>query len=450
MGSKSISSIRVGVFALAAIILLAYLTLRVSDMKFSPGGTYSLYLEMPSAEGINNKTPVQVAGIPVGIVDEISLTSGNLARLKLKIRKGVVLPADVSAEVRVKGVLGDAYLELLPGKSGQSISAGETIRKVGPAADFNELTRNLNEVALNLKDISVSIKGYVSPENSVFSRVMNNMDKLTSNLATFAGNNRENMDAIVFNLRELTRGLNGIVKEDADNINRALSRIDSITAKIDQGKGSLGRLVNDPSTVEKLNEGLDNINNTVGSVNRLKFEFGYHLEYLGGNNDFKNYAHLNIWPRPDKGFLFEFVSDPSPPPVRTSTTSTVTTGGVTNTVVTNTDQIQRNKFRVSAEFAKKFYDFTIRGGIIESTGGVGLDYNKGPFGIQFEAFDFADQQRPHLKAMGTVNVTKSIYLLGGVDDFIAKGQTPDWFMGAGLRFVDDDIKSLFGAFSMAK
>lgn len=106
--------------------------------------------------------------------------------------------------------------------------------------------------------------------------------------------------------------------------------------------------------------------------------------------------------------------------------------------------------KLSPDLPKKFYDFTIRGGIIESTGGVGFDYNKGPFGIQFEAFDFADQQRPHLKAMGTVNVTKSIYLLGGVDDFIAKGQTPDWFFGAGLRFVDDDIKSLFGAFSMAK
>lgn len=450
MGSKNISSIRVGVFALVGILLVAYLTLRVSDLKFSPGGTYAVYLEMNSAEGIDSKTPVQVAGIQVGIVDEISLTSGNLARLKLKIRKGVLLPSDVSAEVRVKGVLGDAYLELLPGKSGQNLTAGDTIRKVGPAADFNELTRNLNEVALNLKDISVSIKGYVSSDNSVFGRIMTNMDKLTSNLATFAGNNRENMDAIVWNLKELTRGLNGIVREDADEINRALSRIDSITAKIDQGKGTLGRLVNDPSTVEKLNEGLDTINDTVGSVNRLKFEFGYHLEYLGGTNDYKNYAHLNIWPRPDKGFLFEFISDPNPPPVRTTTTSVVTTGGISNTVVTNTDQIQRNKFRISAEFAKKFYDFTLRGGIIESTGGIGVDYNRGPFGIQFEAFDFADQQRPHLKAMGTMNVTKSIYLLGGVDDFIAKGQTPDWFFGAGLRFVDDDIKSLFGAFSMAR
>ncbi len=444
------TSIKVGFFALVAFVLLTYLTLRVSDLKFSPHGTYYIYVELPSAEGIDRKTPVQVAGIQVGIVDDISLTSSNVARLKLKIRKGVMLPEDVKAEVRVKGVLGDAYLELLPGKSGETLSAGGMIHRVGPTVDINELTRNLNEVALNLKDISQSVKGYVSADNSVMSRILTNMDKLTSNLAAFAGHNRENMDAIVVNLKELTQGLKGVVHDNSDQINHAISQLDSITSKIDQGKGSLGKLINDPSTVEKLNEGLDNVNEVVGGVNRLQFEFGYHLEYLGGSNDFKNYASLAIKPRPDKYFLFEFISDPNPPPVRSATTSTVTTGGVTNTVTTNTDQIQRNKFRFSAELAKKFYDFTLRGGIIESTGGIGVDYNKGPLGIQFEAFDFADQQRPHLKAMGTLNVTKTFYVLGGVDDFIAKGRTPDWFFGAGIHFLDEDIKSLFGAFSFGK
>ncbi len=447
MANTKISSLRVGIFAIVAIAMMVYLTLRVSDFKFSPAGTYNIYVEMKSAEGIDHKTPVQVAGIQVGIVDEISLTHDNMARLKLKIRKGVTLPADVRAEVRVKGVLGDAYLELVPGQGGGSLAAGDTIRKVGSASDFNELTHNLNDVALNLKDISSSIKGYVSTDNSVMSRILTNMDKLTSNLATFAGNNRDNMNSIVVNLKELTQGLKGMVRENSAEINDTLAKLDSITTKIDQGKGSLGKLVNDSSTVDKLNEGLDNINQTIGGVNRLRMEFGYHIEYLGGTNDYKNYAHLNMWPRPDKGFLFEFISDPNPPPVRSTTTSTVTTGGISNTVVTETDQVQRNKFRISAEFAKKFYDFTIRGGIIESTGGVGLDYNKGPFGVQFEAFDFADQQRPHLKAMGTVNLTKSIYLLGGADDFIAKDQPTDWFVGAGLRFVEDDIKTLFGALS---
>ena len=51
-------------------------------------------------------------------------------------------------------------------------------------------------------------------------------------------------------------------------------------------------------------------------------------------------------------------------------------------------------------------------------------------------------QRPHLKAMGVVNVTKNFYLLGGVDDFISNQSERSGFAGAGFRLVDDDIKSM--------
>ncbi|MFO1520033.1 MAG: MCE family protein, partial [bacterium] len=74
---------------------------------------------------------------------------------------------------------------------------------------------------------------------------------------------------------------------------------------------------------------------------------------------------------------------------------------------------------------------------------------KGPFGVQFSAFNFGNSanERPHLKAMATVNLTKGFYVLGGADDFISKQHGPDFFFGAGIRFLDEDIKSLLGAFA---
>jgi phospholipid/cholesterol/gamma-HCH transport system substrate-binding protein len=162
----------------------------------------------------------------------------------------------------------------------------------------------------------------------------------------------------------------------------------------------------------------------------------------------KNYFSIALKPRPDKYFLLEFVSDPHPSPTFSTTTTNVTAGGVTTSVLTEREEVKNSRLLISAQFAKKFYDFTIHGGLIESTGGVGLDYNKGPFSLQFSAFDFtntAGNQNPHLKVMGTMNLTKGFYLLGGVDDFISKQHGPDWFFGAGLRFLDEDIKSLVGA-----
>ena len=171
----------------------------------------------------------------------------------------------------------------------------------------------------------------------------------------------------------------------------------------------------------------------------------YHTEYLGKSEEFKHYVNLTLKPKPDKAFIFDFVSDPSPSPDRITRETTITSGGVSSVVTTETATVSRNKFRFSAQLAKQFYDFTVRGGIIESRGGVGFDYSKGPLGAQFSAYDFETDynQRPHLKAAGTLNVTKNLYLIGGADDMISKQQDTDWFVGAGIRLVDEDVKSLF-------
>ncbi len=146
-------------------------------------------------------------------------------------------------------------------------------------------------------------------------------------------------------------------------------------------------------------------------------------------------------------FLLDFVSDPNPSPTHVFRTTDVTAGGATTRVITDTATIDRSRFLFSAQLAKKFYDFTVRGGIIESTGGMGIDYEKGPLGLSFSAFDFATHygQRPHLKLLGNVNLTQNLFLLGGVDDFLSKQGERSGFVGGGFRFVDDDIKRLLGS-----
>ena len=67
-------------------------------------------------------------------------------------------------------------------------------------------------------------------------------------------------------------------------------------------------------------------------------------------------------------------------------------------------------------------------------------------GAHFEAFDFSTRfgEKPHLKAMADIALTKNFYVLGGADDFINPNQPLDWFVGAGFRFSDDDFKRIVG------
>ncbi len=172
---------------------------------------------------------------------------------------------------------------------------------------------------------------------------------------------------------------------------------------------------------------------------------GYHLEYLGQTEEFKNYVKLGISTRPDRRFLFEFVGDSNPPPNRENVVSDVTVGGTTTTIETERSVKKRDDFLFSVQLAQDYHDLTLRGGIIESRARMGLDWTKNFFKASFSVWDFrTDAERnPHLKAWGTFNVTPNLYLLGGIDNPL-NSELNSWFFGAGFQFVDNDVKSLLG------
>lgn len=422
--------VKVGIFAIICILIIAYVTIKVGDRSVVVGGGYKMSIVMESALGIRTKTPVEIAGIQVGVVRKIKLDDQGRAHVVVSISKGVKLPEGTRAYVRAKGFLGETYIELRPGPmENPAIPRDEMIPYGGIVGDMNLLMGQFSEIASNIKDITASLKVMIGPDSSspVY-RTVNNLDQFTETLKNITLRNEASLNRVIENMEILT------------------AELASITRKVDSGQGTIGRLVNDEKTIEKIDEAVDNLNDALGGLRKLETEIGFHTEYLGGTEDFKEYVHLNLKPTPDEAFLFEFVSDPSASPVRVTRTTDITVGGNTTQVETHSATVEQDKFRFSAQLAKKFYDFTIRGGVIESTGGMGLDYSKGPLGLQFSAFDFDTKygQRPHLKAMANLNLTKSIYLVGGADDFIHPTQPVDWFVGAGFRLVDEDIKSLLG------
>lgn len=436
------SETKVGIFALVALVIIGFITLKIGSRAFVLSGGYDVVLVIDNAIGIRAKTPVEIAGIKVGQVKSIELLESRKAKLTLLIDKDVALPADSTARIRSKGFLGEIVIELVPGiQGGQVVADGGQLGFNGQGADMNMLMSQFSSIAEDIKAVSSSLREMVGTDNtSPIRSIVDNLQQFTQTLA----NNQANFNKMAGNLAELTEALKGTILKSKENVEESLQRIASITKKVDTGQGTVGKLINDDATVTKLNDAVDNLNRALGGLNSLETQIGYHAEYLGHTEEFKSYVNLTLKPRPDKAFILDFVQNTNPSPDRSTRQTTVTTGGTSTTINTQTATQNQNSFRMSAQLAKKFYDFTIRGGIIESRGGVGLDYDKGPFGVQFSAFDFDSKydQRAHLKLASTVNLTKNLYLIGGGDDFISKLGNRNWFVGAGIRLVDEDIKSL--------
>lgn len=442
------TDVKVGIFAMAVIAILTWATLRVGDKTTVHGGGYILEAVFDNATGLKMKAPVELAGVKVGVIKGIELFDSRQAKVSIAVSKGVKLPADSKAVLRTRGFLGESFIEIIPGTADAPVlGEGAMITDATRTGDINALVSKFTEIAEDIKQVTSSLKGTVGDQNgSPINTIVKNLEEFSKAIRDVTLRNESNIDRITENLAAMTQELRGLVARGEVNVSESLDRIASITRKIDEGKGTVGRLVNDEETVEKLNEAVDGLNETLGGFKKMETELGFHTEYLTSSKDFKNYVSVALKPAPDKAFMVDFVSDPNPNPSHVLKTTDVTVNGNTTEVTTDQATIDRNKIRFSVQLAKKFYDFTLRGGIIESTGGAGLDYEKGPIGLQFSAFDFSTRygERPHLKMLGNVNLTKNFYFVGGVDDFISKQNRKDWFVGGGFRLVDDDIKTLVG------
>ncbi|HSL92343.1 MAG TPA: hypothetical protein VK863_06820, partial [Candidatus Limnocylindrales bacterium] len=68
--------------------------------------------------------------------------------------------------------------------------------------------------------------------------------------------------------------------------------------------------------------------------------------------------------------------------------------------------------------------------------------------VGLDAFDFGRTrgQRPHLKAYGNYDIVKNLFITGGVDDILnSENNLRTFFIGFGIKFADEDLKTLLGA-----
>ncbi|MFT5432696.1 MAG: phospholipid/cholesterol/gamma-HCH transport system substrate-binding protein, partial [Myxococcota bacterium] len=111
--------------------------------------------------------------------------------------------------------------------------------------------------------------------------------------------------------------------------------------------------------------------------------------------------------------------------------------------VRETSSTTTDDFKFSFQFAKRWHFLTARFGIMESTGGIGLDaeFFKDSLKLTTDLFDFSADLSPRLRILANYTFFKHFEVSGGVDDVFNEDRF-DWFLGIGIRFTDDDLKAL--------
>jgi phospholipid/cholesterol/gamma-HCH transport system substrate-binding protein len=131
-------NVAVGVFVLAGILALAYLSIKLGRVSFLGGGGYAVVVDFPSVGGLKPGSNVEIAGVEIGRVESIRLADYQ-ARVTLRVHSDVKLQEDSIASIKTKGLIGEKYIRISPGGSDRIIPPNGKIREVEAPVDFEEL-----------------------------------------------------------------------------------------------------------------------------------------------------------------------------------------------------------------------------------------------------------------------------------------------------------------------
>ena len=111
---------KVGIFVIIALVILSVLVFKAGDFRMKPG--YSIRMVFDTISGIEPGSAIKLAGVDVGEVKDIRVSRNaegeTFAEVFTRINQGVYIEEDAKPRISSMGVLGDKYVEVLPGTVG--------------------------------------------------------------------------------------------------------------------------------------------------------------------------------------------------------------------------------------------------------------------------------------------------------------------------------------------
>lgn len=130
----------VGVFVLAGLICVAYLTVKLGKLEVVGGDSYAINARFKDITGLKNGAYVEMAGVRIGRVTGIVLdTKTNMPIVTMQIQKGIRLTDDSMASIKTSGLIGDKFIKVSPGGSDEVLSPGSMIVETESSVDLGDL-----------------------------------------------------------------------------------------------------------------------------------------------------------------------------------------------------------------------------------------------------------------------------------------------------------------------
>ena len=352
----------------------------------------------------------------------------------------------------------------------KSITGGlrEVLGEEGGISDLKKIRTDVAQTTENVMNLSREVRSFLNesiyPHGKDLNSIFENVDRATENISRATEHTAESLNNILRHLDGASADigrfvaaqsqvgdmaapgtLGAVVNSMEKNmavLEGTLESVRAVASRVEQGKGTVGRLLSDDKLIDNIEHIVDDLSEVTSTIGRTQIKVQFRADRFIGRGAFKSTVDISLHPRPDKYYLIQLIDDPTG---RLYTTRRVTTTNDPRLPPVLVEDVSETKsdFKISAQLAKRWHALTFRYGIMESSGGLGLDLGllNDSLDFKFDIFEFGRDKYPRFRLLAEWEFISHFFISAGIDDML--NATPrDWFVGLGVRFVDDDLKGI--------
>ena len=256
------AELKIGVVSVVALALAAALIFLLSGEGGFSWQRYSLKTTFPDVAGLNEGSPVRVAGVEAGAVTSLDF---NGSRVEVTFELAERMRPRVTTESRASlgsvSLLGESSVDITPATTGTPIPEWGYVLSGPPAGSLTQVatkaTEGIEELTALLQEIRAGrgTVGRLFTDESLY-RELNAFVTAAEDVASSVNRGR---------------GTLGRLANDptaAQALERALQNFETISARIRTGEGSLGKFLNDDALAQSLTSTTTNLDAITGRISR--------------------------------------------------------------------------------------------------------------------------------------------------------------------------------------
>lgn len=110
----------------------------LGGLRLFEGNQYYLNAEFDNVSGLKKGASVEIAGVPVGEVADITLNDPG-ALVSMRIDKSILIKEDDIFSIRTKGIIGDRFVKISRGGAEVTLEPGATVVETESVVDLEDV-----------------------------------------------------------------------------------------------------------------------------------------------------------------------------------------------------------------------------------------------------------------------------------------------------------------------